>query len=226
MKTLALKLIELKSHVTAFKKDSSSFSYDYVSGNQILSAIKDKMNELKILLIPSIVEIEKPYVDAYSVTKTDNKNNTSTKNYRDWIISGTMLYTFLNAEDINDKIEINWYLTGSQDDPSKSFGSALTYSERYFLLKFLGIPTDDADPDHKDNKKPYESKNNNQSKYYKFGLASDETLKWVDDAQVLSMISFIEDGKSDVVIPSLLKYKWSKANKDLITTKLNGNATV
>ena len=44
-------------------------------------------------------------------------------------------------------IRIPYFFTGIQDDSSKALGSALTYSERYFLLKFFNIPTDDDDPD-------------------------------------------------------------------------------
>ena len=35
------------------------------------------------------------------------------------------------------------------DDISKAVGTAMTYNERYFLLKFLGLPTDEDDADAK-----------------------------------------------------------------------------
>ena len=38
-------------------------------------------------------------------------------------------------------------MVGQQSDASQAFGSGLTYSSRYFLLKYFNIATSDADPD-------------------------------------------------------------------------------
>src|SRR5690625_1734139 len=65
----------------------------------------------------------------------------------DFVISGDMTYVWQDSANPDDKIEIPWKLYGQQDDISKAFGSGLTYSERYFLLKFFNAPTDDDDPD-------------------------------------------------------------------------------
>src|SRR5690625_5193343 len=65
----------------------------------------------------------------------------------DFVISGDMQYVWQNAESPEEKIVIDWKVYGQQDDISKAFGSGLTYSERYFLLKFFNAPTDDDDPD-------------------------------------------------------------------------------
>ena len=76
------------------------------------------------------------------------------------IISMKMKYTWVNAEDPEDKIEIDWVCIGQQtDDIAKAVGTAMTYNERYFLLKFLGLPTDEDDADF--NKEAYYNKNNN-----------------------------------------------------------------
>jgi len=71
------------------------------------------------------------------------------KKIREWTVAGHMLYTWLNADNPEDKLTVGWKYFGQQDDVSKAFGSALTYSERYFLLKALGLPTDEDDPDTK-----------------------------------------------------------------------------
>jgi len=60
---------------------------------------------------------------------------------------------------------------------------------------------------------------NNGSKY-KFGAAKDESLDWVKDGQVSSMIKAIKVDKQNV-IDSLIKYRWSKVNKEKITTALD-----
>ena len=48
---------------------------------------------------------------------------------------------------------VPWVLVGSQTDDAQAFGSALTYSNRYFFLKFFNIATPDADPDEWKRKK-------------------------------------------------------------------------
>lgn len=128
------KLVELQKSADIFVKDSKSYAYKYVSGSQVLSTIKETKDKLGLLLIPSVTETTTEKID---------------KNY---LVKGTMTYTWVNAENPEEVLTTNWALFGAQDDISKAFGSALTYSERYFLLKFLGIPTDDEDPDAKESK--------------------------------------------------------------------------
>ena len=62
-----------------------------------------------------------------------------------------MVYKWINAEDPADFIDIPWLMVGQQcDDISKAVGTALTYNERYFLLKQFGLPTDEDDADRKE----------------------------------------------------------------------------
>lgn len=142
------KLVEVKKSITGFSKDSKAGSgnytgYEYVSGSQVLRAIKGKMDELGVLLIPEV---------DYETMKWE-KHNYKTKNGNektDFIITMKMNYTWVNAEDPQDKITIPWVCIGQQtDDIAKAVGTAMTYNERYFLLKFLGLPTDEDDADAK-----------------------------------------------------------------------------
>lgn len=140
------KLVEVRKSIDGFTKDAKSFNYSYVSGSQVLSKIQGKMNELGVLLVPKISDQMFQTYD-YQVY---NKNTKSMVDKTDFIVQGNMSYTWINAEEPTDVLEIPFYYTGQQDDISKAFGSGLTYSERYFLLKFFNLPTDDADPDGKD----------------------------------------------------------------------------
>ena len=141
------KLVEVRKSIHGFNKDkksgSGNFGYEYVSGSQVLRAIKGKMDELGVLLIPEI---------DYDTMKWE-KHNYKTKNgsdKTDFIITMKMNYTWVNAECPEDKITIPWVCIGQQtDDIAKAVGTAMTYNERYFLLKFLGLPTDEDDADAK-----------------------------------------------------------------------------
>jgi hypothetical protein len=135
------KLVEVRKTIDSFSKDSDSYGYSYVSGTQVLRKIKDKMDELQVLLIPQVVNQSHSTFDY-----KDKKGNDKT----DFIVTAEMKYVWVNAENPSETIEIPWQTLGQQDDISKAFGSGLTYSERYFLLKFFGVPTDSDDPDGKD----------------------------------------------------------------------------
>ena len=138
------KLIEVRKTIKGFNKDTKGFNYSYVSGNQILRAIKDKMDELGILLIPEVD------YDTLSWCKHEY-TNIKGQDKLDFIIQGKMIYKWVNAESpAEDYINVPWLMVGQQsDDISKAVGTALTYNERYFLLKFFNCPTDEDDPDNK-----------------------------------------------------------------------------
>lgn len=58
-----------------------------------------------------------------------------------------MTWSWVNNDNPEERIDVEWALVGQQGDASQAFGSGLTYSNRYFLLKFFNIATPDADPD-------------------------------------------------------------------------------
>ena len=136
------KIIETKKVVKNFLKDaetSGKGSYTYTSGSQILSAIKEKMEEIGLLFLP--VETE------HRGWTTFNYKNSYGDEKTDFIVEGKLCYEWINAEDPTDRQRVSFEYYGQQNDISKAFGSALTYSERYLLLKSLGAPTDEDDPD-------------------------------------------------------------------------------
>ena len=143
------KIIETKKVVKNFLKDaetSGKGSYTYTSGAQILSAIKEKMEEIGLLFLP--VETE------HRGWTTFNYKNSYGDDKTDFIVEGKLCYEWINADDPADRQRVSFEYYGQQNDISKAFGSALTYSERYLLLKSLGAPTDEDDPDkHTDDKK-------------------------------------------------------------------------
>ena len=135
------KLVEVRKSIDFFTKDTQGYGYKYVSGSQILSKIKNKLDELQVLLIPMVLDQQHT---AFDYKDKQGKEKT------DFIVTAPMKYVWVNAENPEERIEIPWQTMGQQDDISKAFGSGLTYSERYFLLKFFGVPTDDEDPDARD----------------------------------------------------------------------------
>ena len=143
------KIIEVKKVVKNFLKDaetSGKGSYTYTSGSQILSAIKEKMEEIGLLFLP-VKTVHRGWT-------TFNYKNSYGDDKTDFIVEGELFYEWINADEPTDRQRVSFEYYGQQNDISKAFGSALTYSERYLLLKSLGAPTDEDDPDkHTDDKK-------------------------------------------------------------------------
>lgn len=135
------KIVEIRKEAKGFDKDKKSNNYEYVSGNQVLRKIRDKMNELNVLLIPS-AKLGEHHTHEYK--------NSYGKDKIDFIVSGEMSYLWINGDEPSERLEVAWAYYGQQDDLSKAYGSALTYSERYFIMKCLGLPTDEDDPDGKE----------------------------------------------------------------------------
>lgn len=153
------KLVEIRKEIDGFTKDTKGFNYSYVSGSQVLGKIQEKMNELGVILYPEMNELYHSTFDYQQYSKQTKQMEDKT----DFVISGNMKYIWQNAENPEEKIVINWNIYGQQDDISKAYGSALTYSERYFLLKFFNAPTDDDDPDTRQTPKGKGSYGNNKA---------------------------------------------------------------
>lgn len=126
------KLFEIKKTVNYFKKDKEGQLFPYVSSELVLGSIREKMNEVGVLLIPDLTEAKA------TVIQKENKHAILTEV---WI-----KYTWVSVEDPTDKMECNWYGQGT-DPGERGVGKAYTYNEKYFILKFFNIPTGKDDPD-------------------------------------------------------------------------------
>jgi hypothetical protein len=134
---LKQKIIEIRKEVSFLQKKTEGYNYKYVTEDQVLFAIKDKMDSLGVLLIPSVTS---HHVKAHTYKNSYQKEVTEN------IVVGDMIFTWLDA-DSDEVLEVPFALYGQQGDASQAFGSGLTYSNRYFLLKFFQVATNESDPD-------------------------------------------------------------------------------
>lgn len=144
-KNLYQKLVDVKANIEGFTKEAKGYNYDYVEGSQILHKIRAKMEQHKLLLFPKVISAE--YKDIQVLVKGKMKPNI--------LVALNMVYTFVNADKPDETLEIPFYAIGHQADASQAYGTALTYAERYFLLKFFNIPTDEDDADTKQKRDKY-----------------------------------------------------------------------
>lgn len=134
-KGLLPKLAALQSAVRGLGKDTKGNSYEYVSGSKVLDAVRPRMDELGLLLAQEVEDIRNERVD-YS-TRNGAKSEMFT--------SVSMVFTWIDTES-GEKLPVRFAANGC-NGWDKGLGSALTYGERYFLLKFFHIATDEDDVD-------------------------------------------------------------------------------
>jgi hypothetical protein len=135
-KNIYQKLLSIQQKVMGLGKDAKSFGYGYVTGSKALEHIKPLMNELGLILKQEVIGFTNERQDY--TTKNGSKSEILTK--------VDMKFTWIDTE-TGEKDENLWGANG-QNDWEKGFGSALTYGERYFLLKYFHIATDEDDIDN------------------------------------------------------------------------------
>jgi len=131
------KLFEIQKSCTYLQKNAQGYQYKYAAGTDVIAPIRTKMDELKVMLFPKVTTSR-----AERGESVDDRGKPKIQFFTEVGIT----FVWVNVEDPKDTIEIPWYAQGV-DPAEKGVGKAWTYAERYFLLKFFHIPTDNDDPD-------------------------------------------------------------------------------
>lgn len=143
---LEKKLLEIKKRVPYLKPNEKGFGYDYVDPSRVLGVFNPLFNEYGILLEPAIIDSEIITVDVYQDNKMRKDGDEPTKVKTEVIHNVTMEFTFIDVE-TGERKTIPWMGAGS-NGMEQGFGSALTYAERYFLLKYFNVPVNQDDPNY------------------------------------------------------------------------------
>jgi len=202
------KLIEVrKASGGAVQKDAENKfeHFNYASSGAVLGLVREAMNEQGLLIVPEIID----------QTQKEGSGNK-------WAITVKILFTIINAEKPDEKIEVKWTQNASGGS-DKAIGSAMTYAEKYLMLKLFNIETSNDDPDAKKNDKPIAYKKKSQNPYeneiydtalglvlenfksdpkewiefcethnFKIVGKSDETLRNMDKAQLNQVIDLLK----------------------------------
>jgi len=136
------KLLEVKKRVPYLQKDKKGHNYTYATPSNVLSTLNPILNEVGLLLKSEIIEgkTERIFqklknIDVY----VDGKKETRIIDVHETLFNVSMRMTWVDVES-GEKDENLWFSSGVNGD-EKGFGSACTYAERYFMLKFFNIPT-------------------------------------------------------------------------------------
>jgi len=133
------KLVNIRESIEYLQKtEIGNQGAMYVDSAILIHKIKNELDEKNILLFPSIIN---PMIESIS---DPTRNNSEAKS---WFFKSIINFTFIDA-DSEETLIVPWFSTGKHlQDPAMAGGSALTYFERYFLLKFFLIPTAKDDPE-------------------------------------------------------------------------------
>ncbi len=119
------KLVEVRKNVEYVQKSSKGFNFKYADDTSILSLIRPAMDEHGLILE---FEMEKPELINEKATQVG------------------FVFTWINAENPEERIEKKIYLQTNVADPQK-MGSLMTYANRYFLYRYFSVPTAEMDLD-------------------------------------------------------------------------------
>lgn len=127
------KLLEVRKSVPYLKKESDGHQYKYTGSSQVLASVRGKMDELGLVLV-------------CKVTGHNLIEGKTAKGGKELFTELDLEFTWINAEKPEETIVCPWYGQGV-DSGEKGVGKALTYAEKYFILKQFNIATDKDDPD-------------------------------------------------------------------------------
>tara|TARA_R110001599_G_scaffold336323_1_gene553932 strand:- start:34 stop:711 length:678 start_codon:yes stop_codon:yes gene_type:complete len=153
-KNIYQKLAEIQSQIIGLGKDKQAFGYKYVTGDKILGLIKPIMVTEGLILKQEILSIDNEVINytskngASKELKTDDEYVIIQKRLEDKTeVLTKVMMRFTWVDIATGETDVNLFGANGQNGFDKGVGSALTYAERYFLLKYFHIATDEDDID-------------------------------------------------------------------------------
>lgn len=200
--TVYQKLVEVRKTVPSITRDSENIhhKFTYVSSSGLLGAIRDKMDELGLILLPTAQK-------EAEVTQVGDPSKPR------FLVSIWLTYTWIDMDDPTDpnRIECSWPAIGIDALPEYAFGKAMTYSEKYYLFKSLQIPTDDEDPDQGEKKKGLDQPGRKFDYLKEMGIAK----KKIEEQEYYTMIKIFKGEKANQV-PEALRQKCYSAMIEIV----------
>lgn len=145
---LIQKLAKIREISDVVSKDKRGYNYTYADITSILANITAGMKKYRVSLIPSIVPGTSSVQQNIIVeTKFNKTGDAYEKRTCEMLVCMEMTFTWVDDDNPEDRIVVPWFAVGSQTDPSQAFGSALTYTTRYFLTDYFQIAQTDNDVD-------------------------------------------------------------------------------
>lgn len=141
------KISGIREIADVVQKSASGYSYKYVPEDEILAYVKAGMSKYNVTIFPR-VNYETFSLSPVPKQRYDKVNKTMyTDNNAEYLVQSNVEFVIVNNDNTSEMLVVPWVIVASAGDPAQAFGSALTYGNRYFLLKFFGVATTEDDPD-------------------------------------------------------------------------------
>ena len=127
------KLLTIQTAVNELKKDKKTDDYSYVSSELVLDTIRPMLNNLHLLLLPT-------------VTSRGVHTDTTKSGTARYLTEVDITWTWVDV-DSGETLAQPFYAQGVDLAGEKGVGKAITYGEKYYLLKVFHIATPKDDPD-------------------------------------------------------------------------------
>lgn len=137
---LTQKILQAKRDIGGYiKKDAAGFGFKYASPEAVLGVINPVLIDNGLLVIPRVISTTIP--ESLIIKKKTKKG----ADCFEVAVVLEMEFRIIDA-DTGEEMVVPWSGIG-MNDGEQGFGTALTYAERYFFLKFFNLPTGADDPD-------------------------------------------------------------------------------
>ena len=142
------KLSRIRRIAGAVVKEKKGYGYTYADITTILAKVTAGMDKYGVSLIPQIVPDTGRVRQNVTVnTKIDKQGKSYESTSTEMLFCADMVFRWVNDDNPAEYIDVPWFVTGAQNDPSQAEGSSLTYTTRQFLTNFFQIAQVENDVD-------------------------------------------------------------------------------
>lgn len=201
---LGQKIEKLSVSIGALAKDGRNqhSKYDYISNEQMVTALRNKCGEHGISIIPSVEQYDEKYfdgVDSYGKPRTTTRS----------IV--TMAFKIIDLE--TGHVEFATFVGAEQDTGGKSMQQAITQCTKYFYFKLFNVTSHDekdGDAETKPIQKEPTPAPMEQQKPVEIKTLSAEQFKLAmesDAKGIKATLDYIENGKIKATSNQINKLK-------------------
>lgn len=132
------KLVEVRKSIGYLQKEADGYKYKYTKESQVLAAVRPEMDNLGLFLEMDMLSLEQFEFPQWHAATKQFVNGMG--------LRAVFEFKWINAENPEEVIIKKMTIQNDGLD-AKAVGSLYTYANRYFLMKYFQIATDDLDPD-------------------------------------------------------------------------------
>ncbi|WP_258079903.1 ERF family protein [Enterococcus faecalis] len=131
------KLAYVRQKAPYIQKSKRGQQYSYVGSSDVLSALNTVINQVGLILKPEIVahQVRESQDEVWKADKV--KKEPVAKKRTTYFTELELMMTWINIHNPSEIVACSWYSQGVDIEGEKGVGKALTYAEKYFLLKFF-----------------------------------------------------------------------------------------